>query len=66
MGEAQARWRSAEVPGAGVRWWKVEGSMLSGAVAAANGASLLSGGATTSNSYLEKLLPAALGNLTPC
>jgi len=45
----------------------VEGSMLSGAVAAAaNGASLLSGGATASNGYLEKLLPAALGNLTPC
>jgi len=53
-----------------VRSWRgevvvetVEGSML--AAAAANGASLLSGGVTSStNSYLEKLL--AEKPLTPC
>jgi len=52
-----------------VRWGK-EGSMLESGVAAAaaNGASLSGEGATTttSNSYLEKLLPAPLANLTPC
>ena len=52
-----------------VRWGK-EGSMLESGVAAAaaaNGASVSGEGATTtSNSYLEKLLPAPLANLTPC
>ena len=58
-------------PSRRVRWGK-EGSMLesgvAAAAAAANGASVSGEGATTttSNSYLEKLLPAPLANLTPC
>jgi len=64
----QSTWERRRHAG-GVRSWRgevkveVEGSML--AAAAANGASLLSGGVTsTTNSYLEKLL--AEKPLTPC
>ena len=65
--EAGARWSWEEV--AGVRSCLLEGSMLSPPLLAADNGASLSGeeGASASNSYLEKLLPAAaLSNLTPC
>ena len=66
--EAGARWSWEEV--AGVRsCCLLEGSMLSPPLLAADNGASLSGeeGASATNSYLEKLLPAAaLSNLTPC